>query len=376
MSSVIRPIEWVTHLKRIVVKVGTSVLTDAEQLRVTQFCVESVAQEIAALWRTHQEVILVTSGAIGVGMGVLKLKARPAELAKLQAAAATGQIRLMQWYTSSFEKEGFHAAQILLTRADLEDHRRFFNIKATLETLLSAKVVPIINENDTVSVEEIRYGDNDILSAHVAALMGADLLVILSDVDRFKGPTGFPTLVTDITPGMEKAAGGSLKSVSTGGMRTKLEAAKIAMASGIPMILVNGRNPNALVKTVVQREFSGTWFLPTKGLQLKGKQRVIAAFSGKPKGVILVDTGAKEALVSRGRSLLASGVHGIHGSFRRGDLVSISETVSDSEFARGIVNYSDDELDKIKGLKSETASALLGKEAKEVIHRDSLVIFK
>ena len=374
MNNVIRPMDWVKHLRRIVVKVGTSVLTDAEELRVARSCVESVAGEIAALWREGREALLVTSGAIGVGMGVLKLHKRPAELAKLQAAAATGQGMLMQWYAASFEKEGFHAAQILLTRADLEDHRRFLNIKATLATLLSARIVPIINENDTVSVEEIRYGDNDVLSAHVAALMGADLLVILSDVDRFEGSTGFPTLVTDITPEMEKAAGGSVKSVSTGGMRTKLEAAKIVMASGIPMILVNGRHPNALVKTVIQREFSGTWFLPKKGLQLKGKQRVVAAFSGKPKGVVLVDAGAKEALVGRGSSLLASGVHGVEGHFRKGDLVSVSEVIRGAEFARGIVNYSHQELEKIKGLKSETASALLGEQAKEVIHRDSLVI--
>ncbi len=376
MTEFLRPADLVHSVKRVVVKVGTSVLTDAEQLGVTQSCVEAVAAEVAALSRGGREVIVVTSGAIGVGMGVLGLKKRPTELAKLQAAAATGQGRLMQWYAASFEKEGFHAAQILLTRADLEDHRRFFNIKATLETLLSARVVPIINENDTVSVEEIRYGDNDILSAHVAALMGADLLVILSDVDRFKGPTGFPTLVTDITPEMEKAAGGSLKSVSTGGMRTKLEAAKIAMASGIPMILVNGRNPNALVKTVVQREFSGTWFLPKKGLRLKGKQRVIAAFSGKPKGIVLVDAGAKEALVNRRSSLLASGVQGAAGHFRKGDLVSVSDVIRDAEFARGIVNYSREELEKIRGLKSEAVAALLGRKADEVIHRDSLVIFK
>ena len=372
MTNFVVPMEWIGTAKRLVVKVGTSVLTELDQGRVAQYCVQALAAEVAALWRSGKQVVIVTSGAIGVGMGVLNLKGRPRELAKLQAAAATGQGRLMQWYSTQFEKEGLHAAQILLTREDLESPKRYRNAKATLATLLGAGVVPIINENDTVSVEEIRYGDNDVLSAHVAVLIGADLLVLMSDVDRFRGPSGLQTVVTEITPELRKAAGGTTKAVSTGGMRTKLEAAKIVMASGIPMVFMNGRRPNALVKMVLEKEFCGTWFVPKKGLKLKGKQRW--AMTGKPKGIILVDAGAREALVHRRNSLLASGVHGVEGNFREGDLVSVSETVSTQEFARGIVNYSHLELEKIKGLKSETAAMLLGRKASEVIHRDSLVI--
>ncbi|MBI3615483.1 MAG: glutamate 5-kinase [Candidatus Omnitrophica bacterium] len=369
------PTEFLSSAKRLVVKVGTSVLTDPDRAGVVRHRVEAIASEVAALWRQKMEVIVVTSGAIGVGMGILDLKKRPKELAKLQAAAATGQGRLMQWYTTHFEKEGLHAAQILLTRDDLENHRRYLNAKATLLTLLKAQVVPIINENDTVSVEEIRYGDNDILSAQVAALVDADLLVLLSDVDQLKGPDGFQALVTEITPDLERAAGGTTKAVSTGGMRTKLEAAKIVMASGIPMILMNGRQENCLTKAFLKKEFSGTWFIPRKGSGLKGKQRWLG-LTGRPKGRILVDSGAREALASRRLSLLASGVHAVEGNFRRGDLVSVAQINQDQEFARGIVGYSHAELEKIKGFKSDAIRSALGRKAQEVIHRDSMVILK
>ncbi len=378
MTGLFSPMDLLLDVRRLVVKVGTSVLTDQNERRVSQHRVESITSEVAALWRQKKEVVAVTSGAIGVGMGILNLGQRPRELSKLQAAAATGQGRLMQWYTTRFKEEGFDAAQVLLTRDDLENPRRYRNAKATLLTLLRSRVVPVINENDTVSVEEIRYGDNDILSAHVAVLIHADLLVILSDVDRFEGPIGLPTLITEITPDLERSARGTTKSVSTGGMRTKLEAAKIVMASGIPMVLVNGRQSNALVKMFLQKElggYGGTWFLPKKGLRLKGKQRWV--MTARPKGVILVDAGAKEALVHRRLSLLASGIHEVEGNFRAGDLVSVAEVgMRHQEFARGVVSYSGAELERIKGLKSDAITVVLGRKASEVIHRDSLVILK
>lgn len=373
MSNVLRAGDFLTSAKRLVVKVGTSVLTDSDSGRVSRHCVEAVAGQVAALWRQSIEVLLVTSGAIGVGMGILDLKKRPTELAKLQAAAATGQGRLMQWYTAHFEREGFHAAQILLTREDFENHSRYLNAKATLLTLLRARIVPIINENDTVSVEEIRYGDNDILSAQVAALVDADLLVLLSDVDRLRGPAGSQTIFTEITPELERSARGTTKAVSTGGMKTKLEAAKMVMASGIPMVLLNGRSANPLTRPFAQREFLGTWFVPKKGSGLKGKERWLA-FTGKPKGFILVDSGARDALVRRRLSLLASGIQAVEGNFHRGDLVCVKERSQDQEFARGIVGYSTAELEKIKGLKSEAIQDILGTKAKEVVHRDSMVI--
>ena len=374
MTDFFKPADLIQKAKRLVVKVGTSVLTDAHEDRVALHRIESVASQVASLWRQKKEVVVVTSGAIGVGMGILQMVKRPHRLAKLQAAAATGQGRLMQWYAGHFEKEGLHIAQILLTRDDLEDRKRYLNAKATLLTLLKAGVVPIINENDTVSVEEIRYGDNDILSAHVAALVDAELLVVLSDVDQLKAPAGLQTVVTEVTPELEKAAGGTAKALSTGGMRTKLEAAKIVMASGIPMVLMNGRRPQALGHWGGENQFPGTWFLPRQGGWLKGRQRWLA-FTGKARGVIRVDSGAQEALTSGGRSLLASGVHAVEGNFRRGDLVSVCNSAG-KEFARGIVGYSALELERIQGLKSDSASAKLGRKAAEVIHRDSLVILR
>lgn len=261
MSECFDPTRIAQKAKRWVIKVGTSVLTDEQELKVSRHGVQSVATEVVSLWRHKKEALLVTSGAIGIGMGVLELKSRPQELAKLQAAAATGQGKLMQWYTSRMEEEGFHAAQVLLTRADLEDRQRRANVKATLETLLKAGIVPIINENDTVSTEEIRYGDNDLLSAHVAALVEADLLLILTDVDHLQGPAGPLHQVAEITPELERAARGTTKSSSTGGMRTKLEAARIAMAHGIPMAVMNGRGRANLAGLLRAADGRGTWFV-------------------------------------------------------------------------------------------------------------------
>jgi len=375
MSSHSSCLKLALDAKRIVVKVGTSTLTDPHQAVVTKHCVQSVASEIAALWKAKKQVIVVTSGAIGVGMGLLRLKARPTALPKLQAAAATGQGLLIQWYTARFEEEGLHAAQILLTRGDLEDRRRYVNAKGTLETLLRSRVVPIINENDTVSVEEIRYGDNDILSAHVATLINADLLVILTDVDKLIGPSGPLSIVAEITPELERAARGTKKAVSTGGMRTKLEAAKIVTASGIPMVSLNGRGKNNLADLFSKEEIRGTWFLPRGDSSIKEGLRWVA-FTGRPQGKIFVDVGAKEALMDHRRSLLASGVRAIEGNFQAGDLVSVSEMGRSQEFARGIVGYSHAEMERIKGLRSDAIAAASGKKAKEVIHRDSLVILR
>ncbi len=253
--------------KRVVVKVGTSVLTDEREGKVTRHRVQSIASKIAALWEDGKQAVLVTSGAIGIGMGVLDLKTRPQELAKLQAAAAAGQSKLMQWYTARLEEKGFHAAQVLLTRGDLEDRQRRLNVKATLETLLKAGIVPIINENDTVSTEEIRYGDNDILSAHVAALIEANFLVILTDVDHLVGPDGKPCHhVPEITPELERAARDTDKASSTGGMKTKLEAARFAMEHNIPLVVTKDI-PLAMMNAGGTVEQQGTWFVasPSSG---------------------------------------------------------------------------------------------------------------
>lgn len=258
---------WVAQkAKRWVIKVGTSDLTD-EDGKVSRQRVQLVASRIVDLWKQGKHGILVTSGAIGIGMGVLGLKHRPTDLAKLQAAAATGQGKLMQWYTSQMEAEGFHAAQVLLTRGDMEDRQRRLNVKATLETLLKAEIIPIINENDTVSTEEIRYGDNDILSAHVATLIEADFLLILTGIGHLNDLDGNPIhYVPKITPQIEQAARGTDKSSSTGGMKTKLEAAKHAMSQGIPLAVMTTGGFARLIhasadKTEAGMEQQGTWFI-------------------------------------------------------------------------------------------------------------------
>ncbi len=257
------PIQIAHNAKRWVIKVGTSELTEGQERKVTPGRVEWIASQVVSLWKMDKEAILVTSGAIGIGMGVLNLKTRPKELAQLQAAAATGQGKLMQWYTREIEKEtGCHAAQVLLTREDLEDPKRKLNVQATLETLLKARIIPIINENDTVSTEEIRYGDNDILSAHVAVLMKAEILLILTDVDKLIGPKGDPlNHVPNVTWELEQAARGTDKSSSVGGMKTKLEAAKLAIASNIPLAVMTSSGSMKLIKGQANAEQHGTWFV-------------------------------------------------------------------------------------------------------------------
>lgn len=263
MSDSFDPSPIVQKAKRWVIKVGTSVLTDERELKVSRHCVQSIASQIISLWKSKKEAVLVTSGAIGIGMGVLDLKSRPKDLAQLQAAAATGQGKLMQWYASRMEEDGYHAAQVLLTREDLEDPQRRRNVKGTLETLLKAGIVPIINENDTVSTEEIRYGDNDLLSAHVAILIGADLLVNLTDVDQLMGPEGEPLIrVDEVTLKMKQAARGTSKESSTGGARTKFEAGKMALAHKIPMVVMTGRGGRMnIVELLEGTGKGGTWFI-------------------------------------------------------------------------------------------------------------------
>ena len=266
MSERFDPGRLAQKAERWVIKVGTSDLTDQEG-KVSRQRVQSLACLVVDLWKQGKEGILVTSGAIGIGMGVLGLKNRPTDLAKLQVAAATGQGKLVQWYTSRMEEQGFHAAQVLLTRGDMEDRQRRLNVKATLETLLAARIVPIINENDTVSTEEIRYGDNDLLSAHVATLVGADFLLILTGVGHLIGLDGQPIhRVPKITQQMEQAARDTDKSYSTGGMKTKLEAAKHAMSQGIPLAVMTTSGFAHLIDVLAEKgsmnpELQGTWFI-------------------------------------------------------------------------------------------------------------------
>ena len=371
------PMALALAARRLVVKVGTSVLTGPDH-QLDEGRIGRLVEDLVLLRQRDREVILVTSGAIGAGIGLLGWPDRPTDLARSQAAAAVGQGRLMELYARRFGSHGVRVAQILLTREDLTHRQRYLNARQTMRTLLKAGVAPIVNENDTVSVEEIRFGDNDELCALVAHLMDAQLLVILTDVDGFERRVGdkreLIPLVERITPELERWAGPAGRSTSTGGMASKLKAARMVTASGIPMLLANGTKAGILTALLLEGRLAGTLFLPSGKNRIGARKRWLC-FTAHPKGALIVDAGAREALLNRGRSLLASGVRRLEGRFRKGDLVSIRDEQNE-EFGRGLVNYPDSELEKIQGLKSEAIAALLGRKAEEVIHRDSLVILK
>lgn len=344
----------------IVIKIGTSVITHPDgRLDLNQ--IENLASQVANL--KGKGIVIVTSGAIGAGMAELGLKRRPQDISELQACAAVGQGRLIEAYNQAFKKKGHIVAQILLTADDLRNRVRFLNARNTMLRLLDEGVIPIVNENDTVAVEEIKFGDNDRLSALITNLVQADLLVILSDVDGLYDNKGrVIERVAHITKEIENLCGRKGSMLSTGGMQTKLEAAKIVTRAGIGMIIANGRKSGVLTGI----ESNGTYFEPhTKGLS--AKKRWLAFFT-KPHGSIIIDEGAEEALTQKGKSLLASGIIGVKGSFKVGDAVNIISS-DGRKIACGLVNYTSSELEKIKGLKT---SEIKNKTSDEVIHRDNM----
>ncbi|HEY6008174.1 MAG TPA: glutamate 5-kinase, partial [Geobacteraceae bacterium] len=340
--------------------------------------IHGIADQVATARGMGREVIIVTSGAIAAGRGVLGLQDRPRTIPEKQAAAAVGQTRLMRAYEDAFAARSLTTAQLLLTRADLADRTRFLNARATIETLLARGVVPIINENDTVVVEEIKFGDNDNLSALVTNLADAQLLVILTDIDGFydadprKNPDArLVPLVTAITKEVERAAGGTGSAVGTGGMATKIAAAKKAGKSGVATLMVNGRNDATLTRALAGEEL-GTMFLPA-GESLTSRKHWIA-YTLKPKGQLTVDAGAHKVLARHGRSLLPSGIVQVEGEFDRGACVRVCGP-DGAEFARGLVDYAHTEVARLIGHRSGEIEAILGyKYGDEVIHRDNLVI--
>jgi glutamate 5-kinase len=363
--------------KRIVIKVGSSlVASQGTGLRPDR--IEKLASEIAALRKDDREVLLVSSGAIISGIQKLGLAAYPKSLPVKQAAAAVGQSRLMWAYEKAFEPLGRLVAQVLLTHEDLADRRRFLNARHTLTTLIEFGVLPIINENDTVAVDEIRFGDNDALAAQVTHLVDADLLVILSDVDglftadprRDPSATLIP-LVTDITKDLEQRAGVSSSFEGTGGMATKIQAAKKVREYGVPTLIMNGEASEQL-RDILQGKPGGTFFLPSDRRLTSRKHWI--GFTLRAKGQITVDEGAEDALVKRGKSLLASGITSVTGDFDQGDAVTCLNHHG-KEFAKGLVNFSSGMLDRIKGLKSTEIHKAIGEQGyDEVIHRDNLVL--
>lgn len=349
-------------ISRIVVKLGTGVLTNAQkQLDPEQ--VGQLVSQIAAQHQAGKELVLVSSGAVGAGMGTLGYAKRPTSLAELQACAAVGQTRLMATYERLFAPHNLVPAQILLTHEDLQHHDRHLNARNTLLTLLNRGVIPIINENDSVSVTELKFGDNDTLSALVASLIPADLLIILTTVEGVMTNFGSPdsrtlSTIQQIDEMVERLAGGTTSATAVGGMTTKIQAAKIAMRAGIPMVIASGRK-NDVLGRILNAEEEGTAFIPNPK-KLKSRKRWLAFFH-HPKGALIVDDGAKKALRENGKSLLLPGITRCHGTIAPGDVVSVCD-LNGTEFARGICRYSAAEIQTRQPAK------------KEVVHRDDLVI--
>ncbi|MDP2167800.1 MAG: glutamate 5-kinase [Thermodesulfovibrionales bacterium] len=361
---------------RVIVKIGSSIVASHEGLNEGR--IQSLSADIAALSDTGCDVVIVSSGAVAAGLKKLGLKQRPKEIRLKQAAAAIGQSSLMWAYEKAFGGYGKKVAQVLLTREDISDRKRYVNSKNTLLALLEYGVIPVVNENDTVTVDEIKFGDNDRLAALVAALLGADRLVILSDVDGLytadPGKSSSASListVTEITSGLKDIAGGQGSAVGTGGMYSKLLAAEMAMRSGIIVNIINGKRQGLLV-SLLKGERHGTEFVPPKE-RLSAKKGWIA-FGIRPKGSIVIDNGAKNALISKGKSLLPSGIISAGGGFETGDAVYCVDAAG-VRIAKGLTNYSASEVEKIKGRKTTEIEGILGyKYSDEVIHRDNLVM--
>jgi glutamate 5-kinase len=364
--------------KRVVVKVGSALLVDADKGRLNRTWLESFAADIAHLRRRRQEVILVSSGAIALGRRHLGLSPGKLKLEESQAAAAVGQIRLAHAYKEILEAHEITVAQILLTLGDTEQRRRYLNARGTLNTLLSLGAVPVINENDTVATAEIRYGDNDRLAARVAQMTGADCLILLSDIDGLytANPQENPqaeliSRVLDITPAIEAMAGGATSGLGTGGMQTKIAAAKIAVGAGCHLCIAKGATQHPLKR--IEEGARCTWFVPSSTPSAARKQWIAGTL--KPAGAISVDEGAVRALL-QGKSLLPAGVTRAVGRFDRGDTVSIVGPDS-LEVARGICAYSDGDTARIMGRKSAEIENLLGFRGRdEIVHRDDLVLMR
>ena len=364
-------------VKRLVVKVGSGLISAPGQGLLPDR-IGALADELAALAKDGREVVVVSSGAIASGMARLGLTRRPRSIPEKQAAAAVGQSALMWHYEQAFARHGIRVAQVLVTQEDISARPRYLNARNTLQVLLRFRVVPVVNENDTVAVEEIKVGDNDNLAALVAHLIDADLLVILTDVDGLY--TGDPRVdpearrletVDAVTEEIERLVWDADGQISVGGMSTKLEAARKVTSSGIPMVIASGRVPGTL-RRVLRGEPLGTYFVP-RGDRLAGRKRWIA-FAVPPQGRLTVDAGARSALVERGKSLLPSGVVDVEGEFHAGEVVSLS-AADGKEFARGLTNYDAAELRKIQGAKTKDLEERLGyKSFDEVIHRDNLVL--
>src|SRR3990170_1108394 len=363
--------------RRVVVKIGSQILSSATGIEEARL--EALVSDLAALHDQGKEIVVVSSGAVAAGMARLGRRERPQSIPEKQALAAVGQIRLMALYERAFAKFGKNVAQVLLTHDDLANRHRYLNAKHTFQMLLAYSIISIVNENDTVAVEEMKFGDNDHLSALVATLLEADLLVIFSDVvgvydrdPRLNPDAELIPLITD-SKGLSQTIGGKSQSpFGTGGIATKLDAAETAAAGGIPTIIASGLQGGVLEHVFDEKEQIGTLILPEDNRLASRKHWI--AFNLKPAGEIVVDQGAHDAVVLKGKSLLPSGLKDIRGSFGVGECVRCLD-LEGREFARGLVNYSAQELNQIKGLHTSKIEKMLGYKAyDEIIHRDDLVL--
>jgi len=367
--------EWVAA-RRIIVKIGSALLVERGTGRLRATWLNSLADDVAELVGRGKDIILVSSGAIALGRHVLGLASGPLELEQSQAAAAIGQISLSSAYQDVFKARGLSVAQVLLTLGDTEERRRYLNARRTMDTLLAHRAVPVVNENDTVATSEIRYGDNDRLSARVASMMSADCLVLLSDVDGFyTAPPGKDAaarrldVITQITPEIEAMAGDAGTELSRGGMVTKIEAAKIALGSGTHMVISSGKIMHPL--KALADGIPCTWFLAPSD-PVAARKRWIAG-NLEPRGAVEIDAGAEKALLS-GKSLLPAGVRRLDGAFDRGDAVVI-RAADGRELGRGLIAYSHTDAGRIIGKKSGEIARILGYDGRaELIHRDDMAL--
>ncbi len=365
----------VAEARRLIVKIGSSLLVDEASGEMRRDWLDSLADDVARLRARGQEVILVSSGAVAVGRRHLGL-IPPLRLEEKQAAAACGQIRLAHAYQEALARHGLTVAQVLLTLEDSDDRRRYLNARSTLDTLLKLGAVPVINENDTVATAEIRFGDNDRLAARVAQMIAADALVLFSDIDglytadpRRDPAAEFIPEVRELTPEIEAMAGDPGSGYGSGGMITKLLAARICLSAGCRMAIAQGHALNPL--TAIEEGGRCTWFLPQSSPRTARKQWIFGAM--KPMGAVVVDAGAARALAD-GRSLLPAGITAIEGGFDRGDCILVKDG-SGHELGRGLTNYSAEDALRIIGRKSAEIEAILGYRGRmEVIHRDDLAV--
>ena len=370
--------QFLNQAKRLVVKVGSNVLTSDHGLNLP--VIYELSRQISRLMKKGLEVILVSSGAMASGQKKIGLTTRPDDIPRRQAIAAVGQPGLMLEYEKAFDVYNIRVAQVLLTGEDLNARDRYLNARNTLNTLLSWKIVPVINENDTVVVEEIKFGDNDNLSAMIALLMNADLLINLTDIDGLY--TGDPRTYADvklisevetIDESIETIAGDIPGTLGTGGMLSKVRAAAKVTNAGIPMIIASGREADILEK-LFSGEPMGTFFVPAK--EKLSSRKCWIGYNIKPKGILRIDGGAVKAILKRGKSLLPGGIIDVEGDFGVGDAVELSDG-KNSRVAVGLVNYSSSDIRKIMGYKTEQIFACLGEKSyDEVIHRDNLTVLK